>query len=817
MFDEHRDTRKRFQNACDECRRKKIRCNSETMPDKVCSSCLALNIQCTHSKSQQKRGPKPGSTRNAASHSVQVLVAAILEGAQSKSFEVPDDKEVVLKIMVKLATRIKSLERELTAYHRRIKNASQASSPSTTVSSHPSPSATNDESPDDPDEVDNLSTAVARFNLSVPKQTHFGESSNIMIVMAAMEHRKESLSDHFETWKANLSNVRRPRFWEYPSWAVRPTQTFPAYEFPDQSTLHKLVDVYFSEFHIYTPILYRPSFDRSIADNLHLHDPAFGALVLVVCACGSIYAYPQYPPVDIKTSGWHWFKQIPFDKFVFSEVLSLYHMQIYCLSIYYLEQVEISVRPDLIWILSGTAIRLAHGRGIHRRSQQNTKPTVEGELWKRAFWALITVDIGICQFYGRPRATSSQHFDLDPIIECDQEYWETADPNQIFKQPEDKPSLASFWGSLLKLEEIHGLIQETIASGLYSFSIRRPAFGSNTSTAEVEWYQQVVIELDSALNAWVDSVPPHLQWDQPHQNDIFFSQSTFLWSWYYFVQIQVHRKFIPGPGHVSNLPFPSLTICTNAARSSIRVIEAHCRHKIMNFGFYLCVTLLNSALMLAINLWRNVNMNSPHFDIEKEVGEIHKCIDILRLYEQKFVVAGRFIDMINTVISKSNCAPRLSPTPLNSETTVSTPPYTSSEIHNASPEVQGETFIHEQNFNIPLYTSDLGGTNWFDSPPRDVQQESFSENLVAMPCIESFDVQSAGYNPQIFQNPQTSMYSQPLSSSVDSSGERPLWSANLTERDWDTFMAGVDQLFNIPHDPVVGSHPSGATPPFGGF
>jgi len=60
------------------------------------------------------------------------------------------------------------------------------------------------------------------------------------------------------------------------------------------------------------------------------------------------------------------------------------------------------------WLLSGIAIRLAQGRGAHRRSDQKSRPTLEGELWKRVFWHLIQIDVGMAEFYGRPRATPSQ-------------------------------------------------------------------------------------------------------------------------------------------------------------------------------------------------------------------------------------------------------------------------------------------------------------------------------------------------------------------------------------------------------------------------
>ena len=110
---------------------------------------------------------------------------------------------------------------------------------------------------------------------------------------------------------------------------------------------------------------------------------------------------------------------------------------------------------------------------------------------------------------------------------------------------------------------------------------------------DTEWYEKAVMELDSALNKWLDSVPEHrksilsiavfivdipqtVKWENQNDASIFFSQSAILYSAYYWVQIQIHRKFIPRPGHTSSmLSFPSLTICTNAARSCIRIGETY--------------------------------------------------------------------------------------------------------------------------------------------------------------------------------------------------------------------------------------------------
>lgn len=58
-------------------------------------------------------------------------------------------------------------------------------------------------------------------------------------------------------------------------------------------------------------------------------------------------------------------------------------------------------------------------------------------------------------------------------------------------------------------------------------------------------------------------------------NLVFLSQSALLYGSYYTIQIAVHRPFIPSPRKPSGISFPSLAICTNAARSCVHVLDVH--------------------------------------------------------------------------------------------------------------------------------------------------------------------------------------------------------------------------------------------------
>lgn len=103
---------------------------------------------------------------------------------------------------------------------------------------------------------------------------------------------------------------------------------------------------------------------------------------------------------------------------------------------------------------------------------------------------------------------------------------------------------------------------------------------------------EVVTEMDSALNRWFDTVPDHctsfyscsilrscnisVRWDPHREDPVFFSQSVCLHAWYYNSQILTHRHFLLTPRGEKDSgahTFPSLAICTNAARTVLHILH----------------------------------------------------------------------------------------------------------------------------------------------------------------------------------------------------------------------------------------------------
>lgn len=95
-----------------------------------------------------------------------------------------------------------------------------------------------------------------------------------------------------------------------------------------------LIDLYFRNVNDYMPLLHRPTFEKGIADGLHLSEEGFGSTVLLVCGVGSRFSHD--PRVFLEgsdsthSSGWEWFRQVQLVRKSLLAAPRLYDLQICC-------------------------------------------------------------------------------------------------------------------------------------------------------------------------------------------------------------------------------------------------------------------------------------------------------------------------------------------------------------------------------------------------------------------------------------------------------------------------------------------------------
>ena len=113
--------------------------------------------------------------------------------------------------------------------------------------------------------------------------------------------------------------------------------------FPEADLLNSLVNLYFTQFNLYLPLLHRPTLEQGIRDGLHLRDSGFGCVVMLVCAIGGRYSDdPRVllndasgkPLIPLHSAGWKYWTQVQgYKNLLTLATPTLYDLQIICVSV----------------------------------------------------------------------------------------------------------------------------------------------------------------------------------------------------------------------------------------------------------------------------------------------------------------------------------------------------------------------------------------------------------------------------------------------------------------------------------------------------
>ncbi|EKM58707.1 uncharacterized protein PHACADRAFT_253195 [Phanerochaete carnosa HHB-10118-sp] len=611
--------KKRRVRACDQCRRRKVKCDGAEVNGSRCTNCVSFKYQCTYVAGTDKR-------------------FCDVEYVQNLEKELTEVRLLVRKLQYEIHAL-----RNVSSNPSEFTNSAVSSSAWQTASGLPRTARLTPDAEDLLGEDTDEEILVEGFkSLNVKtEETHFlGRESNLMLIRKAIDLKQEysqSPENSSPDRESGALSSQRPEFWDDATILIKPD---PPYEtFPEPPLMFELIDEFFLHLNSNFPLLHRPTLEAGIRAGLHRADEGFGATVLLVCAIGARFSSNPAVLVDGARNwhwaGWPWFAQVrDRRKLVPLAAVRLYDLQVTTLLAAYVAATAV---PYAMYSIVGYGLRLAQDLGAHRRTTYPATPTVESELKKRAFWCLVAMDRGMCGSLGRPCTVQDEDFDLDLPIECDDEYWVTEDPALAFKQPPGKPSKVSFFVRILRLGSLHAYTLRNL------YSLRAMA----RVRSDPQWAQQLVSELDSELNKWVDSIPDHLKWDADQSSLLFVNQSALLYPAYYGLQIAVHRPFIPMPRKPSPLSFPSLAICTNAARSTIHVLDKHyTRLGTALFHHWHQLSLITAAIILLLNIWYSKHTGLS-VDIAKEMQDVKKALNMLQALESRWNTAGRFWDILH--------------------------------------------------------------------------------------------------------------------------------------------------------------------------
>ncbi|KAK4058303.1 Gypsy retrotransposon integrase-like protein 1 [Microbotryomycetes sp. JL221] len=383
---------------------------------------------------------------------------------------------------------------------------------------------------------------------------------------------------------------------------------------PPPDLANSLVDAYFYHYDRQWSLLHRRYFDEQIANGKLDSDLSFRSLYFSVCALGARFSNDKrleaperptsHPEGSANSRGFDYFKASAACNSPLLVGATLYDMQASVLNVLWLMG---AASPISAWQATGYSRLISSG-------------------------------------LGRPLAMHDEDYDLQaPTDMTDEELdeWEMngkASPPASLSLP-NRPSISKAWIGLTKINSI----------------VLRSLYGMR---AEVQTPQKVaehVCYLDSLLNAWLETVPDNLRWNQHETDEVLLSQSGHLFATYYNTQILIHREFL-SPGKAKVAGFPSLAICSNAARSCANILD-HMRKKGLLLGMFFMAPMqaITAALILLVNVFSGGGKTSDL--TSSAMKDVKRCLDVLQELSETTFVARKCYVGLSRLLQIDDSAP----------------------------------------------------------------------------------------------------------------------------------------------------------------
>ncbi|KAJ7865647.1 hypothetical protein B0H14DRAFT_2573833 [Mycena olivaceomarginata] len=626
-------------HSCDLCRQKKslavhlpyrafqlifstVRCKELPTTNALdgCSNCATFGLACTYSKPQKKRGPKATRVEELTKENTSLK----RENASLK------DRLRSLSMCSRCFRPLHSMQEQDDSP----RNASifQTSTPETAAVSD-----TGEPSDDQAFTGDDLAEHFGQFSFESMKIKHFGSASTFALANSIAIKEQSS-------WQ-----TRANEFHVFSGSKKRATNSGECT--PDTSHFESPFDGAVGSG---GPTLQR----HEIRRNATIGVGGGGQSTLAskhflfpytVLTCASQYSDDPRVFVDGHTplsAGWE-FANEAWRALKLSEP-TIHEVQMYFMLTLYAKATS---TPQISWSYLGLGIRCLQQRAEFRRKSPGGKPGLEDELWKRVFWyrnlSFVIFDRMNCVFLGRPISLQPEDHDVDLPLEVDEEYWD-----RELTQPIGKPSQLSFFTCHVRLSEI-------VADAL------RKLYGSKRSKKMMgydgpEWEQRTVAKLDSAMNDFVDSIPPHLRWDPENPPEgVFFDQAATLQIAYNHILIVIHR---PNIQRVNIQGAPSLSICARAARTIIRTADIWLRklQRIPPSDLINAVFLSGVTLILCTLGTKRAGLLT---DRNNDLVRVETAMEILRFAASRVQPSGRLRELLQNLRSLDGGTPESNPEP----------------------------------------------------------------------------------------------------------------------------------------------------------
>ncbi|KAL4866151.1 hypothetical protein BDV12DRAFT_138600 [Aspergillus spectabilis] len=411
--------RRRVTRACDECRRKKIKCDGK----QPCTHCTVYSYECTYDQpSNRRRNPAPQYVEALENrlHKAEALLHVVLPDLNL------DDPQFDVHATEQL---LQAIKRE------------QLQQPPPQASPVPpqQPETNNDAEAPGPDGAGDESLLESMVDksgcLDLDDQGHWdyhGHTSGIIF----LRRLRKQLGVLQPGGSSEISLRTRPalqQFLESPksmSESPQESSLAPTHDLPPRDVARRLCHNALEDGCSLIRFVHEPSF-YGMLDRIYYTPPeqftneenSFLPLLYIVMSVGCLFSDDGAGTLDLSGyesaigQGFQYFKAGR-QLLEITDCRDLSSLQAICFMVLFLQS---SAKLSTCYSYIGIALRSALRLGLHRSVTTNFN-LVERELRRRIFWAIRKMDVYVSTLLGLPQMLSDDDIDQEPPLSVDGEF-----------------------------------------------------------------------------------------------------------------------------------------------------------------------------------------------------------------------------------------------------------------------------------------------------------------------------------------------------------------------------------------------------------
>ncbi|KAK9479073.1 fungal-specific transcription factor domain-containing protein [Lipomyces japonicus] len=644
--------RRRVTRACDECRRKKIKCDGK----QPCTHCTVYSYECTYDQpSNRRRNPATFYIHELETRLQQAdsIIRAILPGVDISKKDLNIDRfltelknNATADVFNEFASASEKAVQNSIIKTEKSSNASknQALAASTLASKFPTSHKIDaHNSPGQDTSIESMVVSLGRLDVDETGHLDYvGHSSGRSFLQHVRAH---FLNDNPDTIPPDFPISAQPL---YGSLADSPSETYYFQQdaefkiiLPSKEIAFKLIEIVWSQACVVLSFGHKPSFMRRL-DELYATDPddytpaQVNLLPLVYCflAVGVLFSCDFRDGGSVAmdvNEGYKYF--VAARKMIdIIEARDIDTIQTIILMILFLQS---TARLATCYSYIGVALRAALRLGLHRKVSYHFNP-IETEVRKRIFWTILKMDVHISAMLGLPRCIDENDIDQDLPLEIDDEY---ITEDAILPHPGGvitTSTVANLHTRLLSIvtrivEEVYP-IKENRSDVDESSSIPVGSgpfdHGSHNRVNCVSYAK--VLQLENELQAWLDSLPFELRpgVDPPKR---WMPSNRLLNLSYCYVKIALYRPFIHYVGQkykstmTDERPYACAANCISTARIVVHLADDLYRRDMLRGAHLFSVyTIFFSTAVLIYYV--HEDPENPHMQEFRRDAELGKAL-----------------------------------------------------------------------------------------------------------------------------------------------------------------------------------------------